>query len=788
VKVERKLKLGAGSVLAFASLATVLYVFVLDLERTSPGPLSAAHAGDARLEGGQRCDACHGARGQAMAGACGACHAAVAESLAGAPGFHAALGAVDAADCGLCHREHLGAGLALVDDLGFELAGFASRDDYDHRGLAFAPSGKHAELECARCHAHADALRLPPDAGRFHGLEASCGSCHDDPHAGRMAQACADCHDQAHAFDDFSSFRHQSDFALEGSHAGLSCTACHARDGEHAVELLAGPGPHPPARACADCHASPHDAGFLARAAELVPAAGRKNDGGATCASCHDARDAGFRGAVECPKALHEATGFSLAAPHDRAECAACHGVPAGGDAAAFAARFPGRRASDCAACHDDPHQGGFDGRGFAADGCASCHAPHGFLPATFDAERHGLTAFGLTGRHAGAECAACHALPAGNAPGARVFGGTPQDCAACHADAHEGTAAGAAWRALWSGPGRTSAEGCAVCHTTDAFGDDHARGFDHGRWTGLALEGAHARAACEACHPPLAAPEPSGRTFGRAAERFGAVERCSSCHADPHVDAAWQREAPAPDCSACHTVESFAGEEARRFEHGRWTGFALTGRHQAAACAACHGPASVLTERRLGRVAERFPGPVSTCATCHADPHGAAFASDDATSCARCHTTLGFELPAVAFEHAWTGYALEGPHARVACAGCHAPYPGGGPEPETGRRFAPARGTRCADCHADPHVGQFGDSRKDARADCARCHAGAAALRFDHDDSRFPLDARHAKLACAACHKPWPLPGGPDAGTAVRYRPLGITCKDCHGTAREGR
>jgi hypothetical protein len=29
------------------------------------------------------------------------------------------------------------------------------------------------------------------------------------------------------------------------------------------------------------------------------------------------------------------------------------------------------------------------------------------------------------------------------------------------------------------------------------------------------------------------------------------------------------------------------------------------------------------------------------------------------------------------------------------------------------------------------------------------------------------------------SCHIPWPLP---DGGEAVRYRPLGTTCADCHG------
>ena len=71
-------------------------------------------------------------------------------------------------------------------------------------------------------------------------------------------------------------------------------------------------------------------------------------------------------------------------------------------------------------------------------------------------------------------------------------------------------------------------------------------------------------------------------------------------------------------------------------------------------------------------------------------------------------------------------------------------------------------------------------------RTDCARCHADAGALLFDHQrDSRYALDASHEKLECAACHRPWPLP---DGTTAIRYKPLGVECTDCHGPRGGGR
>ena len=127
------------------------------------------------------------------------------------------------------------------------------------------------------------------------------------------------------------------------------------------------------------------------------------------------------------------------------------------------------------------------------------------------------------------------------------------------------------------------------------------------------------------------------------------------------------------------------------------------------------------------------------------------------------------------AYDHAlWAGFPLEGSHARAACEACHVPtgerMPG---KPRLGR----AAGASCSACHTDPHVGQF-----DARA-CEDCHSSSESfetLVFDHArDTRFALDANHAKLECGACHKPWPVAGGRQA---VRYRPLGTTCIECHG------
>jgi hypothetical protein len=291
------------------------------------------------------------------------------------------------------------------------------------------------------------------------------------------------------------------------------------------------------------------------------------------------------------------------------------------------------------------------------------------------------LGEFPLVDSHEAVACVRCHAETTTGAP--RRFVDTPRECSACHADAHRGAFD------PFDNP-----EGCAHCHQPTVFADVERADFDHGGWTDFTLDGAHARAECEACHPRSSAPDERARRFGFSAALFGEpAERCATCHADVHDGRFDRPELPSTldgrfDCARCHTSDAFA-ELREPFEHERWTGY-----------------------------------------------------------------------PMAAF------------HAEVECVRCHVPRP---TPDEHGRSFGRAE-RACLDCHADPHVAQFA---REGVTDCARCHLDAGGLAFDHQrDSRFALDEVHAALECAACHVPWPLPGG---GEAVRYKPLGVECADCH-------
>jgi hypothetical protein len=421
---------------------------------------------------------------------------------------------------------------------------------------------------------------------------------------------------------------------------------------------------------------------------------------------------------------------------------------------------------ADCKTCHID-HQGAdFDLVYWGKEGRA-----------TFD---HALTGHPLEGRHRALACESCHTarfnrhrdrLAAGKAS-ERTFLGLDTACASCHEDAHRGT--------------RFASRECTSCHTPERW-KPVAR-FDHAV-TGFPLSGRHASAACEKCHrgeaPPLPVPTSTGV---RRVLRATPGRDCANCHDDVHAGKL------GANCASCHGTASWRGEGGRRaggaFDHDR-TGYRLEGRHQSVACARCHPSGRSLRVRH-----ER-------CTDCHADHHLGQFARRaDQGRCESCHDLRGFAPARFTLEdHLKSGYPLEGAHRAVPCDACHrrlsAPsLPAGGvrlvgtrgsaPSPDgrapTVFRFA---GTRCADCHADPHRGEV--DRRLPKGGCEQCHGVEAwsALTFDHARTRFPLTGGHDRRACGECHP------RVDKGTPrerVRLTGLSLECASCHRDPHAGQ
>lgn len=271
-------------------------------------------------------------------------------------------------------------------------------------------------------------------------------------------------------------------------------------------------------------------------------------------------------------------------------------------------------------------------------------------------------------------------------------------------------------------------------------------------------LSEAHAKfeAECGSCH------DRTDKTRQR--------ELCLGCH--DHSDIAADigggegfhgRAARKAQCNACHSEHKgrkgdIVHFDAEGFDH-RKTDFLLTGAHAAAACAGCH---------KEGRKFREAP---KQCQECHRDDdvHRGKLGTD----CAQCHETSGFK-PA-RFDHARTRFPLTNAHGQVACAACHR---------DPGFKGAPMR---CVDCHAadDVHRGSRGP-------DCAACHGTVdwKQSRFDHARSTgYPLEGKHATLACDACHRGGdlkaPLPrecAGCHAAADAHSGRFGTACADCHG------
>ena len=150
-------------------------------------------------------------------------------------------------------------------------------------------------------------------------------------------------------------------------------------------------------------------------------------------------------------------------------------------------------------------------------------------------------------------------------------------------------------------------------------------------------------------------------------------------------------------------------------------------------------------------------PPPVATPAKppAVANPHG-----DIRIACETCHTAeswTSMRTPS-AFDHATTGFLLEGKHLQTACKDCHA------------SKIFSRVATSCADCHRDVHQGRNGLRCQDCHVPLRWVERPDAVRR--HASTSFPLQGVHALLECTRCHV------GQDEAHATR---VASDCVNCH-------
>lgn len=490
-----------------------------------------------------------------------------------------------------------------------------------------APRGQAANVET---------LLMPGKLAAAHAkYEADCSNCHDKTDRSRQTALCLDCHDKV--MDDIK--------AKRGFHGRLAaietgaCAACHSehhgRDGDvlnfnpatfnHQQTDFKLEGAHQSV-ACTACHKK----GKLYREASSSCGNCHKDDDlhdgqlGAKCGDCHN------NSTWAAAKYDHGKTKFALVGKHKDVACNACH----------LGGKYKNAPLS-CISCHlpDDAH------RGDRGENCAECHTPSGWTVSKFDHAKE--TGFALLGRHNVIACNDCHKT-------GRMEDEIPNTCIGCHAadDSHAGR----------------FGEKCNDCHNNDGWAN---MDYDHLARNKFALEGAHAKLDCHACHTTAVAKAKPGK-------------ECIDCHraTDPHG------EKLGIACDSCHGTNDWHSDIA--FDHDL-TEFPLLGMHVAVSCAQCH--------RTL-----EFKDAPQECNGCHADRdvHKGGLGEE----CANCHNTNGWEI--WDFDHAKeTGFALTGAHGKLKCADCHR-------RPAGEVKLA----QDCASCHRDDdiHLGQYGRQ-------CQRCH-----------------------------------------------------------------
>ncbi len=578
----------------------------------NPGPLSSPHA---TLEGIKNCTSCHATSNGVPDEKCLTCHKEIAVRIDQHKGYHARVSGT----CVSCHSEHKGKD--------YDLTGL-SRLQFDHTETGWPLTGKHADMDCPKCHSK---TRKNVTTGQltqkktYLGNNSACQSCHKSPHQNKKAlfQQCYKCHDtNAWEKRDQPNFNHNKEtkFALTGSHETVDCIKCHTK------KVWA-----PMSMACSNCHKDPHDGQF-----------------GKTCETCHNTKSwkeasaamagktkgssrvatppvvtgkVGAKGTKSATKSTpvfdHSKTAFPLFGKHLAVACKSCHG-PVIGKMDNF---------QDCVGCHADVHKGAY-----APTPCRTCHtydgfkiiksapvpqiakpttvgtpsqtksAPKAFVPPSgFD---HATTGFPLVGKHQTVTCENCH------------VGGKFKDigraCNSCHNDFHKG---------------ELGFE-CERCHSPmTSFNDVE---FNHNRESKFRIDGAHVKNECNQCH-------------WNNKYKFGDFS-CSTCHIDIH------KGSFGPNCDRCHTTTGF--KLAEGFHN--FGSFRITGVHNKIDCVTCHNPKAPARARPM------------ECSSCHKDPHMGSLSQE----CSTCHGQTAW-MPTT-FRHNQTGFELSGAHRFLTCDSCH--------------------------------------------------------------------------------------------------------------------
>jgi hypothetical protein len=442
------------------------------------------------------------------------------------------------------------------------------------------------------------------------------------------------------------------------------------------------------------------------------------------CLQCHN-----MDGFTPVTKFNHESADYKLRGQHLVVDCKECHQTTVK-NGKEFQ-QFSGLAFNDCKACHQDVHNSNLPGQ------CKQCHVENGFDifigKGNFN---HTATDFDLNGSHKAIDCFTCHANTNNVTSIFQDRNNVAENnCVACHNDPHE----------------NKFGQDCAKCHNEESFlALNNMDFFDHSV-TDYPLEGNHIGVDCRSCHT---------ESFSTPIN----FSECKTCHADYH-NGDFTENGITPDCKECHSLEKGFDFTLYTIDDHQTSNFPLEGAHVATPCFACH-------------VSEddpkwEFANMGTDCIDCHQNIHEGYIAEKyyPENDCAVCHSNEGWG--AITFDHTKTDWPLTGAHQEVSCSACH--FENSGNNGEISQNFSNLD-TNCASCHENVHGNSFAIN---GITECSRCHVTTSWFpeKFDHDNTRFPLEGKHAQINCRACHEV----NNENGESVVVYRLNKLDCKDCH-------
>ena len=306
-------------------------------------------------------------------------------------------------DCRTCHADNHQNTISANCSSCHDVNSFKPASGFDHQKTKYQLTGKHARLECIKC--HPVVIKNGKKFQQFAGIQYNnCTNCHKDVHENKFGNDCWKCHN-VESFQNITglkTFDHsKTNFLLTGKHLSVSCKSCHKSS--YAVKMNHG--------LCKDCHSDYHKNQFTK--AGISPG----------CEECHNT--GGFSNTLYSIE-KHNKTNFTLEGGHLATPCISCHKKEK-----EWKFNEMGRV---CADCHDNIHKNIINEKYFPNQDCRSCHSISSWHEVKFD---HNLTKFPLLDKHAELPCRKCHFVEEREGTMKQKFSGNLVNCISCHADVH---------------------------------------------------------------------------------------------------------------------------------------------------------------------------------------------------------------------------------------------------------------------------------------------------------------------------------------------------------------